>query len=74
MKPIEAMIKQGDLKVSDLIEKIRIKTLVEDDLEGTPIAASVENINTREDLERISEDARQGGGHSVPGKGGVNGG
>jgi molybdopterin-guanine dinucleotide biosynthesis protein A len=62
MKPIEAMIKQGDLKISNLIEKIRVKPLVEDDLEGAPIAASIENINTREELERISEGARQEGG------------
>lgn len=69
MKPMEAMIKEGDLRISGLIEKIRVKTLVEDDLEGTPIAASVENINTREELERISETEGPRGG-----TGGVDGG
>jgi molybdopterin-guanine dinucleotide biosynthesis protein A len=55
IKPIEAMIKEGNLRISEFIEKIRVKTLLEDDLDGTLIAASIENINTPEDLERISK-------------------
>ena len=54
MKPIEEMIKGGDLRISGLLERIRIKRLVTEDFKSLPIAASVENINTREDLSRLT--------------------
>ncbi len=53
MKTIEEMIKGGNLRITDLFEKIRAKRLTEDDLKGLPFESSVENVNTKEDLERV---------------------
>lgn len=53
MMRIEALIKEKDLRLSSLIEKIHVKKLTEDDFPAIDINASVENINTKEELERI---------------------
>ncbi len=52
MKPIEEMIKAGDLRINALLEKLDTRKLTEEDYRGLPIASSVENINTKEDLIR----------------------
>ncbi len=49
---IEAMIKEGNLRINSLLERIPAKRLTEADFEGLPIATSVENINSEEDLKR----------------------
>lgn len=48
----EEMIKGGNLRVNDMLEKIHVKMLTEADFTGLPIATSVENVNTKEDLKR----------------------
>lgn len=53
MKPIEAMIKEGNLRINDLLSRIRVKQLTEEAFGGLPIAESVENVNTREELRRV---------------------
>lgn len=53
MRQIEALIKEKDLRLSSLIEKIHVKKLTEHDFPAIDIRASVENINTKEELERI---------------------
>ena len=53
MKTMEGMIKEGNLRISDLIEKIKVRRLTIEDFAGLPIASSVENINTKEDLARL---------------------
>lgn len=50
MKTIEAMIKEGNLKINDLLSKINTVKLTEEAFDGVPIALSVENVNTEEDL------------------------
>lgn len=54
LKQIETMIKDGNLRITDLFEKVRTKRLDEGFFNGLPIAASVENVNTNEDLLRIT--------------------
>lgn len=49
---IEAMIKDGNLRINSLLEHIPVKRLTEADFTGLPIATSVENINSEEDLKR----------------------
>lgn len=56
MRPIESMIKEGNLRITDLIERIRVKKLTEDDFNGLPIRASVMNINTMEELEGLKKE------------------
>jgi len=52
LEPIEEMIKKGELRIQDLFKRIEIKTMTEDDFPGIDIAASVANINTRDELSR----------------------
>ena len=61
LKPILTMIEGGNLRVSDLLEELRIKVLTEEDLEGTPVAVSVANINTPEELKGIEGAEGPGG-------------
>lgn len=49
---IEAMIKTGNLRINSLLDVIPVKRLTETDFAGLPIATSVENINSEEDLKR----------------------
>jgi molybdenum cofactor guanylyltransferase len=53
LKPIESMIKEGNLRATDLFERIKAMKLSEADFGDLPAAASVENINTKEDLVKI---------------------
>lgn len=53
MKPMERMIRDGKLRINDLLEGIRVRALSEKDFKGLPIEKSVENVNTKEDLTRI---------------------
>jgi len=50
LAPIEEMIKKGELRIMDLFNEIKIKKLTEDEFSGVDIAASVANINTRQEL------------------------
>lgn len=51
IKPIEDQLGQGDLKISKLYSKIKIKTISEESLRGVdPELISFFNINTVEDL------------------------
>ena len=60
LKPLLKMIEDKNLKVTELIEKIRVRSLTIKDLPGTGIAASVANVNTPEELDDIE-------GAEVPG-------
>lgn len=53
LKPIAEMIKNRDLRITNLFQRIKTKRLEERDwLSGEPILLSLDNINTREDLRR----------------------
>jgi molybdopterin-guanine dinucleotide biosynthesis protein A len=60
MKQIEAMIDDGNLRINDLLKRISVKRLTEEYFTGLPIEMSVENVNTREDLERTGLDGKKG--------------
>lgn len=60
LKPVKAMIEEGNLRVTDLFERIRVKRLTEEDFRGLPIESSVENVNTRDDLGRIGLGEQRG--------------
>ncbi|MBI1911805.1 MAG: molybdenum cofactor guanylyltransferase [Deltaproteobacteria bacterium] len=53
LKPIKTMIEEGNLRITDLFEKVRVKRLTEEHFKGIPIIESVENVNTQDDLTRI---------------------
>ena len=60
MKEIENMIDEGNLRINDLLGRLRIKKLGEESFKGLPIVRSVENVNTKDDLERTGlDDERQ---------------
>lgn len=50
MKTAEEAILAGNLKVTDFLEKIRVKKIDFEDFGDLPIAASVVNVNTPEEL------------------------
>lgn len=54
MRTIEEMIKAGDLKINNLLERLAVRKLTVEDFKGAPIGTSVENINTPYDLSRIT--------------------
>ena len=60
MNEIEAMINQGNLRINDLLKRLSIKRLTEEYFGGLPIERSVENVNTRQDLERTGLDEKNG--------------
>lgn len=60
MNEIEAMINQGNLRINDLLKRLSIKRLTEEHFGGLPIERSVENVNTRQDLERTGLDEKNG--------------
>jgi len=60
MNEIEAMINQGNLRINDLLKRLKIKRLTEEYFGGLPIERSVENVNTRQDLERTGLDEKNG--------------
>ncbi|MBI3753988.1 MAG: molybdenum cofactor guanylyltransferase [Deltaproteobacteria bacterium] len=54
IKPVEEMIKNNDLRIANLFQKIKIKRLEEKDGPSLEqILSSVDNINTKEDLDRV---------------------
>lgn len=61
MKEIEGAIREGDLRITALFDRIRTRRLTEDDFKGLPIALSVENINTREELLRSGIEGQDNG-------------
>lgn len=52
VKPIEEMIRAGNLRINSLLDRIKVQRLTEDAYNGLAIAASVTNINTKEDLSK----------------------
>ena len=60
MNEIKAMINQGNLRINDLLKRLSIKRLTEEYFGGLPIERSVENVNTRQDLERTGLDEKNG--------------
>jgi len=52
LKPMEEAIKNGDLRINNLLKKMRIKK-VEDIFIYKPASMSVYNINTKDDLNHI---------------------
>lgn len=54
VKPIEEMLKTNDLRIHRLLEKVRVKKLLLEDFGNIAIKESVANINTKEDLEKLS--------------------
>lgn len=53
LKTIEAMIKEGNLRITELFDKIKTRTLTEEWFKGMDAVRSVENVNTKEELERL---------------------
>ncbi|MBI5642907.1 MAG: molybdenum cofactor guanylyltransferase [Deltaproteobacteria bacterium] len=58
MKTIAAMIEDGNLRINSLLEKIRTKDLSEEVFKGLPVSLSVENVNTKEELTKITENEK----------------
>jgi len=56
---MEEMIKKGDLRIGAFLEKVEVMTLLERDFPGIDINASVANMNTREELERLRAAGRE---------------
>lgn len=56
LKPIRAMIEEGNFRIKDLFSRIDVRRLAVEDFKGLPAAISVTNVNTREDLSRIIKD------------------
>ncbi|MBI5328170.1 MAG: molybdenum cofactor guanylyltransferase [Deltaproteobacteria bacterium] len=53
LKPIEEMIKNKDLRITNLFQKVNIKKLDEKNwLLSEQVSSSLDNINTKEDLNR----------------------
>lgn len=53
MKTAEEAISSGNLKVTDFLEKIRVKRITIEAFKGLPIETSVVNVNTQEELARL---------------------
>lgn len=53
LKTIEAMIKDGNLRITELFDRIKTRTLTEEWFQGMDAGRSVENVNTKEELERL---------------------
>lgn len=58
MGRLEAAIKSGNLRINDLLKGLKLKMLTIDHFNGLPIERSVENVNTRADLERTGIDGK----------------
>lgn len=58
MGRLEAAIKSGNLRVNDLLKGLNLRMLTIDHFNGLPIERSVENVNTKEDLERTGIDGK----------------
>ncbi|MBI2413516.1 MAG: molybdenum cofactor guanylyltransferase [Deltaproteobacteria bacterium] len=53
LKTIEAMIKEGNLRITELFGRIKTQRLTEERFQGMDAERSVENVNTKEELERL---------------------
>jgi molybdopterin-guanine dinucleotide biosynthesis protein A len=60
LRPVKAMIEEGNLRVNDLLERIRVKRLTEGHFGDLPIESSVENVNTMDDLRRTGHGGERG--------------
>lgn len=49
-KTIKTMIDEGNLRIKEALEKLRVKRLTEEDFGGLPAKESVMNVNTREEF------------------------
>ncbi|MBI5886577.1 MAG: molybdenum cofactor guanylyltransferase [Deltaproteobacteria bacterium] len=56
MKHIEAMIQEGNLRITDLFDKVRTRQLTEDAFSKLDIKTSITNVNTREELEAVIKE------------------
>ncbi|MBI5827311.1 MAG: molybdenum cofactor guanylyltransferase [Deltaproteobacteria bacterium] len=56
LKPIRSMIEEGNFRIKDLFNRIDVRRLAVEDFKGLDAALSVTNVNTREDLSRITRD------------------
>lgn len=56
LKPIRSMMEEGNFRIKDLFSRIDVKGLAVEDFKGLDAALSVTNVNTREDLSRITGD------------------
>lgn len=53
LKTIEAMIKEGNLRITELFGRIKTYRLTQEHFQGMDAERSVENVNTKEELERL---------------------
>ena len=53
LKTIEAMIKDGNLRITELFDRIKTQRLTEECFPGMDAERSVENVNTKVELERL---------------------
>jgi len=53
LKTVEAMIKEGNLRITELFDRIKTRTLTEEWFKDMDAGRSVENVNTKEELERL---------------------
>lgn len=58
LAPLAEAISRGELRINDMLAKLSIKRLTAGHFNGMPIERSVENVNTREDLERTGLDGK----------------
>ncbi len=52
---VEAMLREGKLRATELLMQVRTKRLGEDFFNGLPVEASLMNINTKEELESFKK-------------------
>lgn len=50
LRPMEEMIRSGNLRITDLFKRIEVRKLTEEDFMGLDINGSIANLNTREEL------------------------
>lgn len=60
VEKLEAAIRAGNLRIGDLLARLALRRLDASTFIGLPIERSVENVNTREDLERTGLDEKKG--------------
>jgi len=61
MGEMETVIREGNLRIGDLMKRLKVRRLPEEHFGGLPVSRSVENVNTPEDLERTGLDERRQG-------------
>ncbi len=60
---MEEMIRGGRLRIGEFLGRVKVLALTERDFQGIDIGASVANINTREELQRLLAAKLQGKNH-----------